>query len=353
MAGTEQDAAPSAAGGWLRRLGLPLGLLLFVVTALVLRDRWEQVDVSGGLPGPVPAVIATTLYVLGNALLARNWRDLVALAGPRLRWVVAARVWSVSQLARYVVSLGHVAGRGIAARRQGVTGTTAMTAALLELVMFVTMMSTLALATSPWWFGAVEGARWLAAIAVIPVGLLAATLAAPTRVLRIVAWASRRAPLRWIVGRRADTIEVLPITRFRTARIVGGYVANSSVRVLAFLVLLAAVGGEVGDLGVRAVGAYALGQLAGALAVFAPGGLGARESALALLLGPALGGGAAVVLAASMRLLEVLAELLFLGLVRLLPTGPTDRAGGDQAGIGDVATDQAAAGSDPQTGRPT
>ena len=65
-------------------------------------------------------------------------------------------------------------------------------------------------------------------------------------------------------------------------------------------------------------GVYALSHLAGAVAMFSPGGLGVREGALSLQLSRVLPGGVAVTVAIGIRLWFVLLELLSLSLVLLL-----------------------------------
>ncbi|MDP9023209.1 MAG: flippase-like domain-containing protein, partial [Actinomycetota bacterium] len=301
-----------------RALGWAASLGLLAVAAAVARSRWQAVGEAGGIPGLEPAAVAVGAYLVGNTLLALNWRELVSLGAPRPPARTAVWIWSVSQLARYTVTLGQVAGRGVVARRYGLTATAGAVSTLLELTFYLSVSSALSLATLPWWLPLVR-ARWLAAIGALPFLVLAATLTHPHAVLRGLSRLLDTRLGRWVTrGRLQRLDERVEVSRARLARVAALYLANSAVRLAAFLVLLTAVGGDPARIGLQAVGAYAVGHLAGGLVVFAPGGIGAREGATTLVLAPALGADATLVLVAAVRLLEIVAELLLVGIARVL-----------------------------------
>ncbi|MQY07163.1 hypothetical protein ACRB68_52620 [Actinomadura sp. RB68] len=77
--------------------------------------------------------------------------------------------------------------------------------------------------------------------------------------------------------------------------------------------LCVAVGGSGGGLPFMATGAYALAFVAGFLVLIAPGGLGAREAAMVLVLTPVLPAGAPAVVAVASRVLLTVADLLGAG----------------------------------------
>ncbi|MDP8970702.1 MAG: hypothetical protein M3N52_09475, partial [Actinomycetota bacterium] len=132
-------------------------------------------------------------------------------------------------------------------------------------------------------------------------------------------------------GRLVGAVAKVRMGRGDAARLTLWYAANTGLRLVAFLLLFAAVGGSPTADGLRAVGAWALGQLVGRLAVFAPGGLGPREGATALTVFPAIGGGPALVLVAATRLAEIVAEGLFVAAARAArprrPAGAPPRPG--------------------------
>ena len=79
-----------------------------------------------------------------------------------------------------------------------------------------------------------------------------------------------------------------------------------------------AVGGDGKGLPFLATGAYALAFVAGFLVFIAPGGIGAREAALTVVLTPVLPAGAPVVVAIASRVLLTAADLVNAGIALLL-----------------------------------
>ncbi|MGH8906803.1 MAG: lysylphosphatidylglycerol synthase domain-containing protein [Egibacteraceae bacterium] len=336
--------SPRAAGLWIL-VGCALAL------ALALRGRVAAVGgLPGFLPGVVPFAAAVALNTLANGVVVTAWRAALAAAGTPLEARAAARVWSVSQLARYTVGAAQIGGREVAGRRCGLPAWAGATTALVEICWSGAVTAAIALATAPWWLPGAAGLAWLAWAAALPVAVLLVGLARPDlppRLAAAVLGRLRRAapttgqpqleqlrratpttgqPQLEQLPRAAPTtgqpqLEQLPraapttgqpqLGRAAAARITGLYLLNSVLRVSAFLALFAAVGGTLPGEGLRAAGALALGQLVGWLAVFAPGGLGPREGATALAAAPATGPTAALVLVAATRLAELAAEALF------------------------------------------
>lgn len=300
------------AGGWIASVAV------LVAVALALRGRWTEASAAGGLPGPAPVAAAVLLNVAANAVLVQAWRRVLDMAATPLAFRPAAWVWSTSQFARYTVGGAQVAGRAVVGRRYGLGVTAGALTTLVEVAWQTAIAGALLLATLPWWLQT-GSLRWLGVAAVLPAAALVVGTARPRWLLLPVARAlyalpavRRRLPGLPAVSRR------LPVTSRAAVRVTLLHVANTALRLGAFLVLFVAVGGDLASGGLRAIGADAAGQLLGRLAVFAPGGLGPREGATALVVAPAIGGGAALLLVAAVRLLEVVAELAFLALARLL-----------------------------------
>lgn len=294
-----------------------MSLAILALGAGLVAGRWDEVRRAGGLPGVGPVLLATALHVGGNALAVTTWRRLVASGGGRLSWPAAAWVWAVSQLARYGVSGAQVAGRAALARRQGLSGLAGGVSALVEVAWQLAISGVLLLATLPWWLPGTDGPRWLVVTAVVPVAVLVVGTVAP---MRLLSWAAAVAALRPVQrltrGRLATGIAGVELPRREAARLTGLFTLTALVRLAAFVVLLAAVGGRLPDDVPVAIGAYAVGQVAGRVAVFAPGGLGAQEAGTALVLAPVLGGPVALLLVAVTRLAELAGELGFLALAR-------------------------------------
>lgn len=320
-------AAPRPRGQFARTAGWLASAAILVATVLLLRDRTGAVGQAGGLPGPLPAAGAVVCYVAANVLLADTWRRVVTLAGGTIRWGAAVWVWAVSQLARYTVGAAQIGGRAVAGRRYGLTATVGAVTTLVEVGWQTAITATLVLATLPWWLPGAGDLTWLGIAGVVPAVVLALGLAAPLRLLRGVASVLAALPFaRARTARLARAAERVDLSRRAAADLTLRFAANTALRLFAFGLLFVAVGGDPAADGLLAVGGYAVGQLAGRLAVFAPGGVGPREGATALVLASAVGGGPALVLVAATRLLEIVGELAFFGLARAL-RGPPARTG--------------------------
>jgi len=305
-------------GAWLRVGSWALFGALVAVAATVLYERRAAVGEAGGLPGLAPSLLAVAVYFTANALLAWNWSAIVAVAGPRLPFRTALWVWSVSQISRYTVTLAQVGSRAVVGRRYGVPATAGVLSTVLELTWMLMVTSTIVIVTVPWWLPLAGDARWVMAAAALPAAGIVAAVAHPEAMLRAVDALARR-PLvdRVTGGRFAGIATRVGVDRPTMWRFVARYGTNTLLRHTAFLTLFAAVGGDLRTHALTAVGTYALGSLAGTLAVFAPGGLGVREGIIAVALAPVIGGAQALLLSAAVRLLELVAELSLLGVARL------------------------------------
>jgi glycosyltransferase 2 family protein len=308
--------------GWVFSVGLVL------VGVWVLRGRWEAVGGLEGLPGLAPSAAAVGAYGVGNLVLVYTWREVVGLAGPRLSLRTAAWIWALSQLARYTVGAAQVGGRAVVGRRYGLTLTAGAVSTLVEVGWQTSITAALVLATLPWWLPGAGDLTWLAWVGALPVLVLVAGLVHPRGLVEVLGRLAATRPVSRLTGGRLDGLGArIALDRPDAARVTLLYVASTGLRLAAFLGLFAAVGGDVRADGLLAVGAYALGQLVGRIAVFAPGGIGPREGATALAVTPAIGLGPAVVLVAAVRLLEIVAELLFVGAARLLRRETAGRRG--------------------------
>lgn len=290
---------------------LSIGLL--VVVALVLRGRFDEVAATD-VPWPHPWAVAAAVlaFVVANELLVRAWLGLVSLAGATLPRKLGRWVWAKSQLARYAVGMAQVASRAIVARRHGLRPSLGAATTLLEVVWYACINGLLALATVPWWLPD-TGLAWAAWFAVLPGVVIALAVISPGTFLRAALLLAKLPPLNRIGA--VERVRDLRIHRSDTVRLTLLYVGNALVRLAGFLALYVGVGGSAGDV-LRVTGAFALGHLIGAVAVFAPGGLGPREGVTAVALAPVIGGGPVLMLVAATRLLELVAELGYAGFSR-------------------------------------
>lgn len=302
-----------------RLVGAGVLLVVLVGAVLALRGRVAGVGGAGALPGPGTSLLVVGLNAAGNLLLVDGWRALVAASGTRLSLGTAARVWTSSQLARYTIGAAQVPGRALAGRRVGVGAAAGTLTTLVEIAWGTSLTAVLVLATAPAWLPGAQGLGWVAATAVLPTGVIVAGLIAPRRLLRGLARGLDVGPLRRLGGGRLSAgLGRVRVDRALAAGVTARYAAVIALRVAATLALFAAVGGDLRADGVRVAGAWAIGQVVGQVAVFAPGGLGPREGATALVLTPAIGIEAALLLVALVRLGELVAELACFGIARLV-----------------------------------
>ncbi|HEX9888127.1 MAG TPA: hypothetical protein VGA69_01515 [Nitriliruptorales bacterium] len=323
MTEPEQDAGGRGGRAWLRWVGWAVTAGFAVLGLLLLRDRWDEVQASGGLPGVVPFVAAITINALANGVLVQAWREGIAVGGTRVPLGTAARVWSASQLTRLGFAVAPIGARPLMGRRYGISPAVGAVTTLLEVAWLVALSPVLLLVTLPAWAGDAPAWRWAGVVGVVPAAVMVAVVAWPNRVIDLMRRSIEATPLRRLVG--ATTLAAagrIRVTRRTSTRWGALYVLNYGLRIAAYLVMLAAVDADLGVHAARAVGAFALGQFVGNLAVVVPGGIGPREGATALVLGPALGGGTALVVVAATRLAELAAELAFFGGSRLTPRRP-------------------------------
>jgi glycosyltransferase 2 family protein len=310
---------------WTRLLGWAASIAILLATAALLRERFTAVGAAGGLPGLAPSALAVILFTIANGVLADTWQRMMALSGPALPWRAAAWIWSASQLARYTVGAAQVGGRAILARRYGLTATAGAASVVVEVGWQVSLNAATVLLTLPWWLPGAGDLTWLAWAGIAPVLVLVWGLVAPQHLIRAVARGLSLGPLGRLLGDRLERVATTTqLSRAAAAGLTGRFLLNTGLRMIAFVALFAGVAGRpVGrDDVLLAIGAYAVGSFVGRLAVFAPGGLGPREGATALVVAPAIGGGPALVLVAAVRLLELVAELLFLLIARVLRPTP-------------------------------
>ncbi|MEO7770507.1 MAG: hypothetical protein ABIX19_05710 [Gemmatimonadaceae bacterium] len=271
------------------------------------RPRWALVFASGAL------------FLVAHAVLVQTWRSVLATWDARLPFWTAARIWSVSNLGRYIPGkVWQIGAMGAMSREVGVSPIAASGSAILGTLVNVIAGFVVALAsgrsllerTSPGWSG-------VATIIVFVSG--AGLLLAPLIVPRIAPAVGR------LMGR--------PVTATLPARaVVHSLVGN----LIAWLLYGAAfelftrglLSGATGEYSAY-LAAYTISYLAGYLALFAPAGAGVREGMMLAVLqyaGLASAPQAALVTIGSrvwLTLLEVTPGFLFWALHRVRRTSQT------------------------------
>jgi hypothetical protein len=298
--------------------------VVVVFAGATLADEWGQLRQAAlGLTPRWSYVIASCLLVLVTyAVLIDVWRAFLVGWTARLRFWDAARIWTISNLGRYIPGkVWQIGAMAVLARQRGVSGIAAGGSAIVSTVTttltgfaVVAITGSRSLHIPP----AVQAAIWIAGAA-----LLAAPLALP-----------RIAPLATRILRRPVTIPRLP--PFVLARAVIGSALAWCGYGAAFSVLAHGLLGHAPGSLALYIAVFTGSYLVGFLAVFAPGGLFVREMAMQVALQNAgFSAAPATVLVVASRLwltvLEILPAVLFLIArpVQLNTPGPAARRPAD------------------------
>ena len=162
-----------------RVVQLLVAAAVLVAAGRALSGQWDDVRrAAGAIRLDWGTALLSGLVVLATyALLVDAWRRVANGMGGRLSWPVAARIWFVSNLARYAGSLFQIGALGVLARRAGLSPVTAAGAAVVMTVVNLITGFAVVFATG---LGAAQfGARGYAALAVAVISLVLAPLVTP------------------------------------------------------------------------------------------------------------------------------------------------------------------------------
>ncbi|MBT8403047.1 MAG: flippase-like domain-containing protein [Gemmatimonadetes bacterium] len=298
----------SGTASWLR-LGLQL-LLTAVVTGFVLNrigftlDELTRVDAARWTPRALPLAGSVVALLAGYVVSAWLWaRMVLEMGGPRLPLWTAVRVYMVANLGRYVPGkVVQIAGLAWLARAEGVAAGTAVGAAVVGQGMALLGAFVVGLGA---FFGTQETYRAVGwwGLGLVTVIVAATSIPASARVLERL-W-RRLAGARSGAGESSGVSTSDP-TETAAARPGFGlrwtlaYAANWGLYAVAFWLLFVGLEGWAPFLQVGP--AFAAAYLVGYLVLFAPAGVGIRESALVAFLLPVLPREGALALAIGARL---------------------------------------------------
>jgi hypothetical protein len=246
-------------------------------------------------------IVASVLVVFAvYAVLIEAWRRVVLSMGNRLGFFPAMRIWFLASLGKYVPGkVWSVAGAAVLAQRAGVDPSSAVAGALV--------LQGLALGS-----GAVVVALTARdAFRAVGTGLLPIAIAvAVASIAGIAALASQRLldRISRLLPKSLPPLRAVPLDMLTLA-----FAANLLAWTGYGVALVFLTRGLLPDvnLGVaQAVGVFTCSYLAGFIALFAPGGLGPRESVFLLLLAGDIGLKPAAGLALASRLLLTGTEVL-------------------------------------------
>jgi len=285
---------------WVRVAQALVGLAILWFAGRSLLRNWHEL---GAQPlqwrvDPARLLLAALLVWAMYALLIASWRVMLTAWGERLDGWSAARIWTVSNLGKYLPGkVWAIAGMALMARQAGVSPAAATGSAVVLQVVSIGTGAAVAALTGA---AALERARPGALLGLWV--LVAAAVAGMTLLL----WPPvLRRLLRLVLPDAAAVTPPLPAILFGAAANVVAWVGYGVALWLLARGLLPAA-----PLGVRgAIAVFTASYLAGFLALIAPGGLGVREGLFILMLQGPIGLGAATALALASRVLLTVTEL--------------------------------------------
>ena len=285
-----------------RVLQFVAGAVLVGVAVRAVVINWQSLRAEPVAWQLSPGWLAASVLIvfISYAVLIEAWRRVVLSMGEQLAFLTAARIWFLASLGKYVPGkVWAVAGAAVLAQRAGVDPTVAVAGALVLQVLALASGAAVVALTAPDAFQLVgQGATLLAAAVIL---LCIAGIAALTS-----------QPLLDRVGRLLPASWPRP-RAIPPAMVAAAFVANALAWTGYGVALLLLARGLLPDVGLslaQAVGVFTCSYLVGFIALFAPGGLGPRESVFLLMLAGDIGLKPAVALALASRLLLTGTEVL-------------------------------------------
>lgn len=286
---------------WWRALQAALAVLVIGLAVRKLFANWAELRAQsihwdlriGWLVAAV--VIVWSAY----ALLVAAWRGVVVSMHQRLGYWEAARICMVSNLGKYIPGkVWAIAGNAMLAQQAGVDAPAAVAGALVlqalalaSGVALVAVLGPAALRSAGTWYIGAAVILGLASVAGV------ALLTSQRALTALRRWWPPQLPMITPIPGR-----IMAVAFAANVLAWGGYG-------LAFLCLMRGLIADVSLGWARATTVFTISYLVGLIAVFAPAGVGPRESVFYLLLAGSLGPKLALALALATRVLLTVTEL--------------------------------------------
>jgi uncharacterized membrane protein YbhN (UPF0104 family) len=274
---------------WLKRLaGVGVTVAIFAWMLKPVVRRWDDV-------GDRVKAIDWGMFVVASVMFAAflfafrvvAWRKILKGFGHKLPYPAAARIWSTSELARYLPGvIWQVVGRVYLVKPYGVSGTVCSTSQILELVVFLLANILVAVGCLAFFAYRMDGfakAYLYGAAVVAPLLMLVLhPRVFYTALTKYMTWRGKQLPRRRVRGKM--------LTLLTLWAILGLFWQSLAI----WLITRGPLGLPIEKWWVVA-GSYCLAWCAGFVAFWAPGGLGVREfvfvTAMTFALPPAVRAG--------------------------------------------------------------
>lgn len=242
--------------------GMSRDLLALRSHPLARAPRWGLIILSGAV------------FMSGHAVLVQTWLSMLACWDARLRFWQAARVWSVSNLARYLPGkIWNIGAMGAMSRGLGVSPVAASGSAILSTLVNLLAGFVVAVISGRSLLEQASHGRSAIAMLVVAAATLVLLLA-PVLVPRVAPFLGR------MIGRPVQAS--LP-TRAVVYAMIGNLIAWMLYGAAFQLFVRGLLGPTTGGYA-EYLAAYTISYLVGYLALFAPAGIGVREGAMVTVL---------------------------------------------------------------------
>lgn len=259
---------------WLKRMfALGITIAIFVRIIAPIKEKWHDPEIQARLSklDLIPFLLAVAMFAIFLFVFrAMAWRRILAKLGHPLPVAAATRIWSTSELARYVPgAIFQVIGRVYLNKPYGVRGSVTSVSQILELAIFL-LANVLVAVSCLLYFGiknltgAARGWMYVATL-LVPTLLF---LLHPKICYRLINMVMRRLKKPPIAN---------PLNGGQMVMILGWNVLGLIWQSLGVYLLTRDVLGLKADWWWVVAGAYCLAWCAGFLAVWAPAGVGVRE----------------------------------------------------------------------------
>ena len=224
--------------------------------------RWELIVLSGAV------------FLSGHGVLVQTWRSMLACWDARLPFWSAARIWSVSNLARYLPGkIWNIGAMGAMSRNLGVSPVAASGSAILSTLVNLLAGFVVSVVAGRALLDQSSDGRGALAILIVVIASLMLLLA-PWVLPRIAPIIAR------LAGRPIEaTLPGRAVIYALIGNIVAWLLYGAAFQLFVFGLLGTASGGYA-----EYLAAYTISYILGYLALFAPAGLGVREGAMVKVL---------------------------------------------------------------------
>lgn len=285
-----------------RLVQLAAGVLLVGLAARSIALNWQSLRTQPLDWHLSPGWIAASVLVVfaAYAVLIEAWRRVVLSMGERLPFGAAARIWFLASLGKYIPGkVWAVAGAAVLAQRAGVDPAVAVAGALMLQALALASGAAVVAVTAPDTFQAAGPDVVPLVIALVLLSFVGVGVLASQPLLdRLSRLLPRSLP---------------PLRAIRPHMLALAFAGNLCAWVGYGSALLLLARGVLPDVTLslpQSIGVFTCSYLVGFIALFAPGGLGPRESVFLLILASDIGLKPAAGLALASRLLLTGTEVL-------------------------------------------